>query len=179
MKFALTNQTKYKKYGLRLFKSTLAFGRRCTQDLPQEAMVDTNKKKEYLRGNVDTQYKKKFKIHEPAFRVGDFYRFQQQKKHSGAHSRVATLIQPSFQKKKQNNNKKEQHFPSKYFVQSLVFLIVVRRCCAHAREAYSSFNFFYFYFLCFHPDGWHRTMGQSEVTALRTTVYFFFFFKGD
>ena len=32
------------------------------------------------------------------------------------------------------------------------------------------FFFFYVFLLCFHPDGWHRTVGQSEVTALITSL---------
>ena len=27
-----------------------------------------------------------------------------------------------------------------------------------------------FVFLCFHPDGWHHTVGQSEVPALITSL---------
>ena len=37
-----------------------------------------------------------------------------QSKNSGAYSRVATLIQPSFQKKKKNPRKKKNHFSSDY-----------------------------------------------------------------
>ena len=44
--------------------------------------------------------------------------------------------------------------------------------CVHERHI--DLTIFFFLSLCFHPDGWHRTVGQSGGVPASTTYSFFF-----